>query len=117
MQASHKHTTAYADAHMGSPTTSSRFSVGDHLRNPGYVAATAARSMQPRRSLMFVEKLARTSASPISSTIDDKALPISSTVIGSTVAVAPGTINVVASICSIIAGPSIRLPAASLSRS
>jgi hypothetical protein len=32
---------------------------------------------------MLVEKLARTNASPISSTIDDKALPITSTVIGS----------------------------------
>jgi hypothetical protein len=32
---------------------------------------------------MFVEKLARTNASPISSTIDDKALPITSTVMGS----------------------------------
>src|SRR6516162_7520595 len=40
---------------------------------------------QSRRSLMFVEKLARTSASPISSTIDDSALPITSTVIGSLV--------------------------------
>jgi len=40
---------------------------------------------QSRRSLMLVEKLARTSASPISSTIDDKALPITSTVIGSIV--------------------------------
>jgi hypothetical protein len=34
---------------------------------------------------MLVEKLARTSASPISSTIDDKALPMTSTVIGSIV--------------------------------
>jgi len=33
---------------------------------------------------MLVEKLARTSASPISSTIEDNALPITSTVIGST---------------------------------
>ncbi len=39
---------------------------------------------QSRRSLMFVEKLARTNASPISSTMDDNALPITSTVIGST---------------------------------
>ena len=38
---------------------------------------------QTRCSLMFVEKLARTNASPISSTIEDKALPITSTVIGS----------------------------------
>jgi hypothetical protein len=38
---------------------------------------------QSRRSLMLVEKLARTTASPISSTIDDNALPITSTVIGS----------------------------------
>src|SRR5215469_15534371 len=36
---------------------------------------------------------------------------------GSTVAVAPGTTKVVASICSTIAGPSMRLPARSLSRS
>src|SRR5215472_11185435 len=36
---------------------------------------------------------------------------------GSTVAVVPGTTKVVASICSTIAGPSMRLPARSLSRS
>src|SRR6516165_4599354 len=39
---------------------------------------------QSRRSLMLVEKLARTRASPISSAIEDNALPITSTVIGST---------------------------------
>jgi len=40
---------------------------------------------QSRRSLMLVEKLARIRASPISSTIDDSALSITSTVIGSIV--------------------------------
>ena len=47
-------------------------------------AASNSAVEQSRRSLMLVECEARISASPVSSTIEARAAPITSTVIGST---------------------------------